>query len=184
MAKLPDGFEKEYLSLLQPITSEETIKNRRNLFVASFVILSVYSLGKSLTDVKVLGLNLQGSNANALFILAIAILIFWTFMFVIHAVKDFEINQERKYLLDAHVDSVKSRIENMREKVDITHSSYEFSSAKGQLAIYQNQQDRIKKALKLSKLTFIIEYGLPILLALISLCLIINNAYNVWSFSP
>ena len=181
MSKLPDGFEKDYLLLLEPIVSDGAIKNRRNLLVASFSIFTVYALGKSLTDIRVFGLDLHGSDPKILLLLSLSILIFWALMFVAHSVKDFDINRERKHLLEKHIDAVKNRIEGTRDKAEKSdHFRGEHNSAKRQFEIYEKQQIRVKKAILFSKLTFTVEYCLPILISIISSCYIIKDLYSTW----
>ena len=166
--KLPADFEKDNFALLTPVVTDGTLKNRRNLLVSSFSIALLYALDKSLSSIKVLGINLNGTSGATLTISAFLILIFWVAMFVIHALKDFNINKERKYLLIKQADLVKSRLDYAQDKfqaLPIDHPNFkEIAQHKSEYDIFLNQQLRTKKARLLSSVSFVIEYSLPFIL--------------------
>jgi len=166
--KLPADFEKDNFGLLTPVVTDGTLKNRRNLLVSSFAISLLYALDKSLSSIKVLGIDLDGTSSTTLIISAFLILLFWGTMFVIHAVKDFNINKERKYLLIKQTHSLKSRLDYSLE--NFQHLAKEHPNFK-EIAQHQNEYDiflkqelRTKKARLLSSISFVIEYSLPFVL--------------------
>lgn len=166
--KLPVNFEKDNFGLLTPVVTDGTIKNRRNLLVSSFSITLLYALDKSISSVKVLGIDLNGTSGETLILSAFLILLFWGVMFVIHALKDFNINKERKYLLIKEAERVKLRLDYAKENFESLPDSHpnfkEIAQHESEYNIFINQQIRTKKARVLSSISFVIEYSLPLIL--------------------
>ncbi|EIA1497222.1 hypothetical protein [Vibrio parahaemolyticus] len=176
MAQLPSNFEKDYLDLMQPIESDSTVKNRRNSLVASFAICSVYSLEKSVTDFRIFGLDLAGSNPETLLIIIVFVLLFWLLMFLTHSIKDYELNNEREALLLKHVDYIERRISQVKPKVESnSHYQSELGQAQSQMNIFLDQKIRLKKATFLKKVTFIAEYSLPCILTIFAIVLLVHD---------
>ena len=109
--KLPENFETEYFSLLTPVVTDGTLKNRRNLLVAAFSISLIYFLGKSLSEISFLGIKLDGADGKATLIAAFILIFFWFVMFCIHASKDAQINKERRHLLIQHTEKLKTSLD-------------------------------------------------------------------------
>lgn len=184
MAKLPESFEKDYVDLLTPVVSDGTTKNRRNLVVASFIISVIYLLDKSLTELSVFGLDLDGSDSTTLLAIAVVLILFWAGMFIAHAVKDAGINRERKHLLEIHVNKLKKqfgryvreREENTPDPLKVRESSIE--TICNQLNRYTRQQTRILSARIISKVAGIVDYGIPIVLAVIAILFLGVDIYK------
>ncbi len=185
MNKLPEKFEEKTLELFTPYTSEGTIKNRRNLLVASFTIIAIYFIDKSITDLKTFGLDLQGTNSSNLIIIAITIIMFWLIMFLLHAYKDIEINQERSRVLKSQIKALEDNIESTKKTHlnDPKDSTYKasYDSAIAEYKKYETHRSRLKTANRLKKATYIIEYTLPILTTLGALYYLVNDYLNVVS---
>ncbi|HIF6199708.1 TPA: hypothetical protein ACX3IX_004696 [Vibrio parahaemolyticus] len=176
MAQLPSTFEKDYLDLMQPIESDSTVKNRRNSLVASFAICSVYLLDKSVTDFRILGLDLAGSNPEVLLLIIMLVLLFWLVMFISHAIKDYELNNEREVLLLKHVDYIERRISQVKPKAEAnSHFQSELGLAQSQMNIFLEQKVRLKKATLLKKVTFVAEYSLPCMLTIVAIALLAHD---------
>lgn len=97
MSQLPESHERDFLELLKPYASEEQKKSRRNIDVSSFVVLSIYFLGKSLTEIQVLGFNLHGSNHFLVLILASVLIAYWLIMYLVYFRRDSEIQKSKKH---------------------------------------------------------------------------------------
>ena len=114
--KLPENFEKEYFSLLTPVATDGTVKNRRNLLVAAFSISLLYFLEKPLSELSIFGIKLESTNGKTVLFAALILLFFWFVMYCIHATKDAQINKERRHLLIKHAKSVETRLEFVIEQ--------------------------------------------------------------------
>ena len=185
MAQLPESHERDYLELLKPYVSEEHKKSRRNVVVTSFVILSIYLLGISLTEIRIFGIDLNGSNKFTVLALALLLIIYWLAIYLAYARRDLEIQKEQERLLLSSVEKVKERMDQAQVKMDehknsrggaSSHWSSEFGSAKSNYIIYENQINRTKKAGKLNSLLAKVEYWLPVVLAVVSIIVLVVDA--------
>ena len=179
MPQLPASHEKNYLDLLKPYISGEQKKFRRNTLVSSFIILSVYFLGKSLTEIRVAGLDLEESNKDLVLILAILMVLFWLTMFLIYYRRDSEIQKEQHHLLMEHVNKVKSSVDKFKNNIDeqmasngkVTgHVRSEYENLLNVYKIYETQLCRTNKAGILNKVINKIELLLP---TISSICTIV-----------
>ena len=156
MAQLPESHERDFLELLKPYVSEEQKRSRRNTIVSSFIVLGIYVLGKSLTDIRVFGVDLHGSNKYIVLVLAICMIIYWLVMYVAYSQRDNVIQSEQEHLLQNNVEKVKKRMDEMQARVDADiqnkgstsgHWKSELGSAKSNYIIYENQVSRTLKQL-------------------------------------
>lgn len=181
MHQLPESFEKEYWDLMIPIATEETTRSKRNLSISSFIIIAIYLLDKSLTDLRVLGLNLEGTSNVAVLYLAIALIIFWLLLFIASAFKDAELNKERRHLLKsviAKIEESKNHYELKYSERDDSHPNKQtMKSIQREYQKYLDQLDRTKNARLLSVSTFYVTNCLPILLSLASLVYLFRDIY-------
>lgn len=174
MAKLSESHERDYLELLKPYASEEHIKTRRNVVVTSFVVLSIYLLGRSLTEISVFGVKLEGSNKFSVSALALVLITYWLIMYLTYFCRDYEIQKEQECLLLSGVQKVKARMDEMQVNIDavinkeggiIAHWKAEFDTAKSYYTIYENQLNRTKNAGVLNVVLKKVECWLPVFLA-------------------
>ncbi|MDH5434892.1 MAG: hypothetical protein OEY19_13190, partial [Gammaproteobacteria bacterium] len=145
--------------------------------VSSFIILSIYFLGKSLTDIKIAGLNLSGSNKDSISILAIIIIIFWLVMYLIYYRRDFEIQKEQLHLLMKHVNTLKERIDSLKVRIEKTTAipselQNTYTIAKNEYDVYKNQSSRTIKAGILNSVLNKIELWLPVSIAMFTVLIL------------
>lgn len=182
--KLPDNFEKDYFALLVPVSTDGTLKNRRNLLVASFTISLLYLLGKPLTGIRFLGIKLDGADGKILLSSALILILFWCFMFCVHAIKDFQINKERRYLLIKHTEKLKSLLDDSIEKYEHLDNAHPNKLAipkfKREYEIFLDQKKRTRSASLLATASSMIEHSLPILFAFWCFYLLSVDIYRVW----
>lgn len=186
MAQLPESHERDFLELLKPYASEEQKKSRRNIDVSSFIVLSIYFFGKSLTEVQVLGFNLHGSNHFLVLILASVLITYWLIMYLVYFRRDSEIQKEQEVLLLRHVQQVKERMNETQNQLNNivgadtggmrSHWSSELNNARNQYSIYERQQERTKKAGILNMAIHKVEFWLPVILAVTALAFILMDA--------
>ncbi len=171
--KLPDNFEKEYFSLLTPIVTDGTVKNRRNLLVATFSISILYFLEKPLSSLNIFGIKLESTDGKTILIAALVLISFWLFMFCIHATKDMKINKERHHLLNRYVDRLEETLKRYKDVLEAKKNDPDFNATKIKVDIinverqcqtFNEQKGRTTAAKKLAILAFTIEYSLPLLL--------------------
>ncbi len=183
--KLPADFEKNYFDLLTPVESEGTLKNRRNLLVTSFSITVLYVIGKSLSAIKLLGIELKGADSKVLLVCAMLLVLFWALMFCIHAIKDFQINKERKYLLVKHTDLLKERLDTHKSRysnLDASHLHFkQIGEFEREYDIFLSQQKRTKKARIFTMTSYVIEYSLPLFFSIWCFGLLVSDFYSVFT---
>ena len=168
--KLPDNFENDYFSLLTPVVTDGTIKNRRNLLVSAFSISLLNVLGKSIAELKVLGIDLKNTDSQVLLLGALGLILFWFIMFIIHAEKDKQINKERRHLLIKYTEKLKIQLDYAKDKFqdyDNEHpNKKQISEFQSEYDIFINQKKRTRKVNLLGVVAYIIEYSLPLLMGL------------------
>jgi len=188
MPKLPESHERDYLELLKPFTSEEQIKTRRNVVVTSFVVLSIYFLGRSLTDISVFGVNLKDSNDVFVLALTAILIAYWLIIYLIYFRRDFEIQKEQERLLLSHVKKVKDRIDESQSNLEKLgddiggmrpHWATELNNAKTYYSIYENQLNRTKSAGTLNVVLKKVEIWLPVIVSTAALLLMILEAVKL-----
>lgn len=184
MRKLPDSFEKESWDLMIPVSTEGTIKSRRNVIVGSFTILTLYILGKSLTELRVFGLSLEGSDQARILVIGLVLIIFWLMAFVANWVKDFELNKERKLLIGQVVENLKMQKENMESRyahVDDNHpNKATMKQVQREYERYVSQFDRTKRARLLTQLTAGVDFALPVTLGLLASIFLTVDIWTIW----
>ncbi len=172
--ELTPSYEKDYLELLYDYHSEEAKKTRRNLIAASFIVVAVHLLGLTLADVKIAGVGLANGNPRVMIVLAIALIGYWSIMFLIYEISDRTIHNERRHLLTKNVLAVKEDLDKMKaEKEAYEKGGQRMAGVARQnllilernYEIIKSQLDRTKSARMLRLVTTSIEYALPILFA-------------------
>lgn len=183
MPQLPESFEKDYLNLLKPFVSEEQKKSRRNVLVTSFTVMSIYLLGKSLTELNVLGLHLGDSNDYAILVLATLLITYWLAMYLAYSKRDDEIQKEQQHLLLKHVEGIKDRIVVLNKNIEEdksndglrNHYQRALDDEKNNFNIYENQITRTANAGKLNFTLKKVEYWLPIITGITALFIICKD---------
>jgi len=159
--------EKQFLDLLQEYKSDETRKARRNLSTISFVIVAAWLLGIRLVDIRVLGLDISQTAELPVLLLAGALLIYWTVMFLLTWKHDKEIQRERAMLLSAQVKRFTERlrvIEQKRVKSGVEWTPTDYPDVKAALDAYKAQQERTGKAAQFGAVIKQLELYVPLLL--------------------
>ncbi len=179
MNRLPDNFEKDFWDLMIPVTTDETTRSRRNLSVLSFVVSSIYLLEKSITDLRVFGLTLEGSNQNTLLVIAACLVAYWLSLFIASASRDAEINKERRFILNKVILGIKTRKDNLEhrysDKDDSRPNKQTMQSVQSEYQIYLDQQYRTKVAKWLSAGIFLIVNTLPIILGVFTIYVLMGD---------
>lgn len=174
MASYSKENEKEYLDLLYDYQSDETKKTRRNLTVSSFVVVALHLIGKKLSDARFFWTHLEDSDQRWLLGIAAAVLIYWVAMGVLYVLRDKQLHNERKRLLDAHVKDLKGTIERWtkkiaersKEPIEVPdHMKTQLRNATTEYAPYLNQLERTAWARRFNQATKVAEFGLPLVLA-------------------
>lgn len=182
--KLPENFEKEYFSLLTPVVTDGTVKNRRNLLVSAFSVSLLYFLDKSLSELSILGIKLEGTDGKAILIAAFVLILFWFLMFCIHSTKDAQINKERRHLLIKYAEELKERLEYMTETYQNHEDGHPNKQQIGELEkeynIFLQQKKRTGLANRLALGAFVIEYALPLIVGGWCLFQLVTDMFSVW----
>ena len=183
MRKLPENFEREFWDLMFPVVTDGTTKSRRNLLVSSFVIVALYILGKSLSDLNVFGFSLEGSDKKTILYIAIALILFWVSVFSFNVAKDRDLNAERKLILDDTVarlkkykDGLESKFSNVEES---NHNKNTMRQVQGEYQRYTSQLDRTKRARALTALIYYIDLALPLAMSFIAIGYLAADLWNM-----
>lgn len=184
--EVPQPFEKEYLELLYDYSSDEAKKTRRNLSVASFVIISCYLVNIPLGELRIFTSDLHNADIQAVRIIAIALLLFWSILYVVYIRRDAGIQKERKYFVDKEVQKLEEQIRTYEN--DISEAVKRDGSVSGKTrkeletlqyyySIYTKQKSRTQLTSTLIQILKITEYGLPLLLASVSVSFLV---FDFW----
>jgi len=188
MASYSKENEKEYLDLLYDYQSDETKKTRRNLTVASFVVVALHLIGKKLSDTRFFWTDLEGSDQRWLLGIAAAVLVYWVAMGILYALRDKQLHNERKRLLDAHIKDLMDTIDRWTKKIETNvtpgagvpgHMQTQLQNATTEYAPYLNQLKRTVWARRFGIATKAAEIGLPIVFATWALVYIVCDFLSV-----
>src|SRR5690554_50065 len=156
-----------------PVVTDGTTKSRRNLLVSSFVIVALYVLGKSLSDLNVFGFSLEGSDKKTILYIAVALILFWMSVFSFNTAKDRDLNAERKLILDDAVGRLKKYKDGLESKYSNVEDNHPNKNTMRQAQVeyqrYTSQLDRTKRARALTALLHYIDLALPLVMALIAI---------------
>ncbi|MDD5471026.1 MAG: hypothetical protein PHP05_03840 [Sideroxydans sp.] len=186
MPQLPESYEKDYLELLKPFTSEEQKKTRRNVLASSFTVICIYSLDKSLTELNVFGLHLGDSNDYAVLVIAILLTTYWLVMYLAYSKRDDEIQKEQQHQLLKYVEGIKERIVVLNKNIEenklngslLSHYQQELNNEYNYLGIYEKQTSRTAKAGSINFALKKIEYWTPIIAGITAQFLICNDLFH------
>lgn len=177
--RLPEWFEKEYVELLYDHRSDETKKARRNLTVGSFLVVGVYVVGISLTEMKFIGADLSQGNALRIVSLAIALIIYLFIGFAVYSLRDWGLRQERRRRVDDAIDRLEK--EHAREtKVRREHPSQlrpHLEAVEKELGILQGVIKRTKIPRRAVVIASILEYLIPPVLGIAALAFLGHDLY-------
>jgi len=96
MIKLPASYEKDILEILLLHKSDESRRSRRNLVVASSIVIVIHLLALSYKSISIFGLKLNEGSELDIISLAIIFILYWLFMFIMHSRNDEEYNTRRR----------------------------------------------------------------------------------------
>jgi len=184
-----DYDQKEFLELLHPFKSDETMKARRNVSTIAFLVLALWMLDISIKDVSVFGVTLKQSSELGILAIAIVLLVYWLGMFLLAWLQDKEIQKERSYILEDHISTIVSRFEKMdadkkkREENGQTFMSSSYGQLKASYELYKAQEGRTKKAGTLVSLVRNLEIFVPMILAICALLVLISGVVHAASQS-
>ena len=178
MALPRQEYEKGILELLYDYHSDETKKNKRNLVITCFIIISCYFLGVSLSELKVLGVNLAKGDDTKIIIIALMLVNYWYILFHIYFRQDVEIHNERQHVLNNHILTITNRQEELESRGDLDRlPGYrkELKDIQETLEIYENQSGRLNLARKLMLVSRSFEQIFPVILFIITLYLLLQH---------
>jgi len=151
--------------------------------VSAFSISLLYMLDKSLSELSIFGIKLEGADGKVTLIATFVLILFWFLMFCIHSTKDAQINKERRHLLFKYTEQLKKQLDYFTEKYQAHDDNHPNKQRIGELKreyeIFLNQQKRTELANRLSLVAFVIEYALPLILSSLCLSWLINDIYTV-----
>jgi len=112
--------KKKYIELLRDSSSEETQKARRNTSLISFIIIAMYLLGIQWSGLRISGVNLAtANNEKGIIFIALALSIFWIFMFLINHLRDYRIYKiELKNHLHKKLILLKDELQDVKDYQD------------------------------------------------------------------
>lgn len=161
--------EKEFLALLQPYSSDETRKARRNLSMIGFIVICAWLLGLQLNDVRIFGADISKSNEVVVLGICFALLVYWTAMFLVCWMHDREIEKERKIQGQQAADAIVSRFEKQEEQKSKTAKgmfiSPDYAELKRAVAAYNCQKQRTTRANRFGIAISAAELHVPLALA-------------------
>ena len=170
-----DYDQKEFLELLHPFKSDETMKARRNVSTISFLVLSLWVLDISIKDVRFFGITLKESSEIGVLSIAIFLLIYWLGMFLLAWFQDREIQKERSYILKSQMSNIISQFEKLdakKEEEEVrgrTYIGHNYGKFKASYGLIKAQRERTEKAGKLAVWIKRLELSVPVILAVIAL---------------
>lgn len=174
--------QKEFLELLHPFKSDETMKARRNVSTISFLIISLWVLGISIKDVHVFGVTLKQSSEFGVLLIALGLLLYWLGMFLLAWFQDREIQKERSHLLDEQISNIVNRFKEMdkdkKEKEESGQNYFgggSYGKFKASYEIIEAQTRRTEKAGKLVDWVKRLELLVPVGLSFLALLVLISG---------
>jgi len=114
-----EGYNEKYIEILQDSSSEETQKARRNTSLISFVIIGTQYLNIQWSELRVFGVNLAtASNENKIIIITLILSIFWTIMFLVNHLRDYQIY---KIKLNNYLYKYETALEELEDLKELRH---------------------------------------------------------------
>ena len=184
-----DYDQREFLELLHPFKSDETMKARRNVSTIAFLVLALWMLDISIKDVSVFGVTLKQSSELGILAIAIILLIYWFGMFLLAWAQDQEIQKERSYLLQDQISTIISRFEKMdadkkeKEAKGHTFIGSSYGKLKASYELYMAQETRTKRAGILVSLVKKLEVFVPTILAIFAFLVLMSGLIHAASQS-
>lgn len=184
MKELPEDFEEKYLELIEPYQSEETMKTRRNLMVASFIIVALSYVGIPLEKIRLFATDLQGADLRAIYIVAFAIIGYWSVVFIFLWFRDREMQKERSTLLLKLVNDIGTRISDEDKEIDDLlrrgqavpgTKHHQLDVMKSYYKKYTDQIGRTSRARQLTNTARRVIDWLPVMLAFVAVSILIND---------
>jgi hypothetical protein len=179
MAELPSDYEKNNLDLSVEYKSEEASKSRRNIHVATFVVICLWILCLPPSELKLFGVELSDVNSSKLSLIAFLLFSYWLFMYSFYSYRDKEFNSERRFLLKREERKVEEKYNTTKAKLDEkmgenqeNHLKSVHGKVKVHYDVYINQKDRMKVYNGFNRMLNLIELFSPVVLGLISILLI------------
>ena len=142
--------EKEFLALLQPFSSDETRKARRNTSTIGFAVIATWALGIRLNDIRVMGVDISKSSESLALWICLALLAYWAAMFLTSWLHDREIEKERRVQGQATAEHLVQRHTFMIEQIkDPSENGYvpaAYHDVKRAFDAYERQRKRTANA--------------------------------------
>jgi hypothetical protein len=183
MAELPSDYERNNLDLSVEYKSEEAIKSRRNIHVATFVVICLWMLCLPPSELKLFGVELSDVNSSKLSSIAFLLFSYWLFMYSFYSYRDKGFNSERRFLLKREEEKVEEQYNKTKAKLAEKMGEHQENLSKsmhGQVKVhydvYINQKNRMKVYNGFNKMLNLIELFSPVILGLTSIFLI----YFTW----
>lgn len=177
-----EEYEKGMLELLYDYHSDETKKNKRNLVVTCFIIITIYFIGVTLADLKVFGLDISKGNPKNILIIALILIHYWGGLFYIYFRQDIEIHKERQHILSNHITSLEQRKLKL-EKPGYADKTAAFKNElydiKISLDIYEKQGNRLDPARKLMRFSRSFEQIFPVFMFIITSWLLWRELFSI-----
>lgn len=168
--------EKEFLALLQPYSSDETRKARRNVSTISFIVVATTALGIRLVDLRVLGADITHSSAPRVMMVCFALLCYWLAMFAVAWLHDHEIGKERILQGQKAADELRGRyaeLSRMKElNAAVGYVPQDYGALKQAVMALDRQIDRTAKTERYGRLIRTAELWIPILLSCSALAIL------------
>jgi len=149
--------------------------------VSSFIVFALYQLDKSLSELNVFGLSLEGSDGALVVTMASVLILYWFVMYLINATKDMEINKARKHILVSKVKSFDGKLKHARERYSNHEKSHpnkeDLEKLEHEYQEYRMMLDRTRAARRLTFGSLFIEYSVPMVLAIGALMYLGSDIY-------
>lgn len=169
--------DNDYLELLTPHISEDQKKYKRNCLISSFVISSIYFLNKSLTDIKLFGIEISENKSLTIISIAAILIIYWLVMFIIYYFKDRGIQKEKRYTVNRHandMDNSLKTLKQLKKKAKKEGKSFE-GSIGHDVSVYKEYLERTKSTRVLNAAIFTIEVLIPIAFTIFALYTLVDS---------
>lgn len=142
--------EKRFLELLQPYSSEETRKARRNTSTIGFIVIASWALGVRLNDIHAMGADISTSSESLALTICLLLLAYWSAMFLTSWLRDREIERERwtqgQVAAKALIQRYMSITEQIKRKEEKGYIPSVYHDVKRAFDSYELQRKRTAKA--------------------------------------
>lgn len=169
--------EKEFLALLQPYSSDETRKARRNVSTISFIVVATTVLGVRLSDLRVFGADITHTSVPRVLIVCAVLLCYWFAMFAVSWLHDREIENERNLQGRKAADDLRGRyaeLSRLKESnAAVGYVPQDYGPVKQAVMALDRQIARTAKTQRYGRLVRAAEFWIPVFLAssaLVILC--------------